>query len=219
MIRVSYFLQTWIPFYAINPLKILQIEPLTWRQDGDVEKWECRLDVGKPAVEITLRDCFPYVIYILSRFLSLHGLLPLRALIDDHHSNLLVVFPGLTLLWLRVIAIGHLSQKHPSWLAIWQQRGRFRKAGIAEQNDLGYLIFSAFSLCWPGTCKTWLREPPHFVVFYEFANTWEHHGIQRFDTRTETWGDSEVILLDRFFKLPLGVAFLQHTREPIMHRV
>lgn len=76
---------------------------------------------------------FPLCNLYLVSFLSLHGLLPLRALIDDHHSNLLVVFPGLTLLWLRVIAIGHLSQKHPLWLAIWQQRGRFRKAGMPSR--------------------------------------------------------------------------------------
>lgn len=49
-----------------SPEKMLQIGPLIRRQGGGVKTWECRLDVGKPAVEMTLRDCFPYVIYILS---------------------------------------------------------------------------------------------------------------------------------------------------------
>lgn len=101
------------------------------------KKWNC--DV----LQMTLRDCFPYVIYILSCVLSPHGLLPLRALIDDNHSNLLVVFPGLTLLWLEgychwpsvletPLVIGHMA--------------RGRQISETERNDWGCIIFSVFSL-------------------------------------------------------------------------
>lgn len=127
---------------------------------------------------------FPLCNLYLVWFLSLHGLLPLRALIDDNHSNLLVVFLGLTLLGLRVIAIGHLSQKHPLWLAIWQERG------------WGYFIFSVFPLGSAGDMQVveW--------VSYVFAGTGERSETLRSDKRTETWGNEEVIGFDGFFLTP-----------------
>lgn len=133
MIRVSTFLQTWIPFYAINPLRNLTnwaFDVKTRRRCGEMGK---QIGCWQTGCGNYTERFFPLCNLYLVWFLSLHGLLPLRALIDDHHSNLLVVFPGLTLLWLRVIAIGHLSQKHPLWLAIWQQWGRFRKAGVPSR--------------------------------------------------------------------------------------
>lgn len=75
-----------------------------------------RMPATRKLAQLQIGCCglFPLCNLYLVGFLSLRGLLPLRALIDDNHSNLLVVFRGLTLLGRRVIAIGHLSQKHPS---------------------------------------------------------------------------------------------------------
>lgn len=120
---------------------------------------------------------FPLCNLYLVLILSLRGLLPLRALIGNNHSNLLVVFLGLTLLGLRVIAIGHLSQKHPLWLAIWQERERERDRQISEteRNDKGYFHF------WrPGTCECWSRASS---MCFEF--TWERRAMKSFDK--EDW--------------------------------
>lgn len=64
----------------------------------------------------------PYLIYASSRF----PLLTPTALMWQNQSNLLVVFLGLTLLWVRVIIIGHLSRNAGrDWPYGVRERARF----------------------------------------------------------------------------------------------
>lgn len=147
------------------------------------KKWNC--DV----LQMTLRDCFPYVIYILSCVLSPHGLLPLRALIDDNHSNLLVVFPGLTLLWLEgychwpsvletPLVIGHMA--------------RGRQISETERNDWGCIIFSVFSLRSAGDTRvtertSWLGGFPTRGLKPEETRKWFALTSSFFLTPTCRW--------------------------------
>lgn len=71
-------------------------------------------------------------------FSSLHFLRTLNALIGPNQTNLPVLFLGLTLLWVRVVAIGHLSQK--SAPCDWpygvreRERERFRRSWMFKLN-------------------------------------------------------------------------------------
>lgn len=67
-------------------------------------------------------------------FSSLHFLRTLKALIGPNQTNLPVLFLGLTLLWVRVVAIGHLSQKSApcDWPYGVRERERERDFGGAE---------------------------------------------------------------------------------------
>ena len=66
---------------------------------------------------------------------SLHILLTLKALIGPNQTNLPVLFLGLTLLWVRVVAIGHLS--HKSAPCDWPYGVRKREREREGERDFG----------------------------------------------------------------------------------